>query len=257
MNPPIPVLSISGHDPTGGAGIQADIQAILSQGCYPCTVITCLTSQDTGDVRHIYPQPPDVFSEQLEVLLADIPVRAIKIGLLGSAAIAQCVATVLENLSTEIVVLDPVLRSGGGNSLADQKLIEVIRSELLPLTTIVTPNHHEARLLGENTDTAVAIERMMSTGCQAVLLTGGDEATPLVYNTLYSGKNVKTFSWERLPHGAHGSGCTLASSMTALLALGLPLEEATRKAQQYTWNAIKYGFRPGRGQPIPYHLFWN
>ncbi len=257
MNPPIPVLTISGHDPTGGAGIQADIQAILSQGCHPCSIITCLTAQDTGNVRQIHPQPAEIFREQLEVLIADIPVRAVKIGLLGSAAIARCIAAILKKLDAEIVVLDPVLCASGGKNLASRDLLEVISEDLLPLTTVITPNHHEARHLGGNSNTALAVEGLLSTGCQAILLTGGDEPTPLIYNTLYRKNSIKTFSWERLPHGAHGSGCTLASSLTALLALGLPLEEASRKAQQYTWNAIKYGFCPGKGQPIPYHLFWS
>ncbi len=257
MNPPTPVLTISGHDPTGGAGIQADIQAILSQGCHPCSVITCLTTQDTTNVRQIHPQPADALREQLETLIADIPIRAVKIGLLGSAAIAKCVAEVLKKMKAEIVVLDPVLGAGGGRNLANETLIEVIHEELLPLTTLVTPNHPEIHRLAGTPNTALAVEQLLATGCRAILLTGGDEPTPLIYNTLYSKDGIKTFSWERLPHGAHGSGCTLASSLTALLALGLPLEEASRKAQQYTWNAIKYGFRPGKGQSIPYHLFWS
>jgi len=257
LNPPIPVLTISGHDPTGGAGIQADIQAILSQGCHPCTLITCLTAQDTSDIKRVFPQPPEAFNEQLEVLLTDIPIQAIKIGLLGSAAIARKVAETIDALRPKTVVLDPVLSTGGGRDLADQEMIEVIRDKLLPLTTIVTPNHHELHRLGGHSETSECINHLLKTGCGAILLTGGDEPTPLVYNTLYCADGIKTFSWERLPHGVHGSGCTLASSMTSLLALGLPLEEAARKAQQYTWNTIKYGFRPGKGQLIPNHLFWS
>lgn len=251
------MLTISGHDPTGGAGIQADIQAILGQGCHPCSIVTCLTAQDTRNVKRIFPQSAEALEEQLEVIVADIPIRAVKIGLLGSTEIARGVAAALERLRPGIVVLDPVLQASGGKELGDEELLEVIREQLLPLTTIVTPNHHELGKLGNTPNPDEGIEGLLAHGCGAVLLTGGDEPTPLVYNTLYFQGGIKTFSWERLPHGAHGSGCTLASSLTALLAQDLPLEEAVRKAQQYTWNSIKYGFRPGKGQAIPYHLFWS
>ncbi len=254
---PIPVLAISGHDPTGGAGIQADIEAILSHGCYPLSLITCLTAQDTCDVKAIFPQSPAALAEQLQVLFDDIPVQAVKLGLLGTVEIARTVACALCRYRPKVVVLDPVLKSGAGRPLADEALIQVLREELLPLTTVLTPNHLEAqRLSGQQKPTACA-EALLETGCHAVLITGGDEPTPLVYNTLYYAGGRKTFAWERLPHSAHGSGCTLASALAALLAQELPLEEAARKAQQYTWNAIKHGFKLGQGQLLPYRLFWS
>lgn len=257
MLSPIPILTISGHDPTGGAGIQADIEAILSHGCHPLSLITCLTAQDTQDVRRIFPQPVDALLEQLEVLFDDIPVQAVKIGLLGTDEVAQAIAYALRKHRPRIVVLDPVLHSGGGQSLADNALIETLKRELLPLTTVLTPNLLEARRLTGEHKAAACAKALLTSGCQAVLITGGDEPTPVVYNTLYHAAGIKTFTWERLPHGAHGSGCTLASALAALLAQGLTLEEAARKAQQYTWNAIKHSFRPGRGQFIPKRMFWS
>lgn len=257
MLSPIPVLTISGHDPTGGAGIQADIEAILSHGCHPLSLITCLTAQDTRDVKEIFPQPVGALAEQLEVLFDDIPVRAVKIGLLGSVEIAQAVALALRRHRPEVVVLDPVLNAGGGRSLASDPLIQTLREELLPLTTVLTPNYREAQRLTGQRKIATCAEALLETGCGAVLITGGDEPTPLIYNTLYHANGRKTFTWERLPQGVHGSGCTLASALAALLAKGLSLEEAARKAQQYTWNSIKHSFRLGHGQPLPRRLFWS
>nr|BAL52437.1 phosphomethylpyrimidine kinase [uncultured Gammaproteobacteria bacterium] len=254
---PIPVLTISGHDPTGGAGIQADIEAILSHGGHPLSLISCLTAQDTRDVKEIFPQAANALAEQLQVLLDDIPVRAVKLGLLGTVEIVQTVASALRRYRPEIVVLDPVLSAGGGKPLADDLLIQALREELLPLTTVLTPNRLEAQRLTGQTQTDACAEELLQSGCKAVLITGGDEPTPLIYNTLYHNGGRKTFTWERLPHGAHGSGCTLASALTALLARGLPLEEAARKAQQYTWNAIKHGFKLGHGQSLPRRWFWS
>ncbi len=251
------VLAVSGHDPTGGAGIQADIEAILSQGCHPCTLVTCLTSQDTHDVRKLYPQHPETLAAQWEVLWSDMPVQAVKIGLLGSAEIATRLGALLRQTPCETVILDPVLRAGGGTELADERLIEVLCEELLPLATVVTPNLQEARRLSGKELPHQCASWLLERGCRAVLITGGDEPTPLVYNTLYWKHHHKTFTWEKLPGGAHGSGCTLAASLAALLARGLELEEAARKAQQYTWNAIKYAFRPGRGKKIPDRFFWS
>lgn len=257
MSSPIPVLTISGHDPTGGAGIQADIEAILSHGCHPLSLITCLTAQDTQNVKEIFPQSASALEEQLQVLFDDIPVRAVKIGLLGSVEIAKVVASALHRYQPQVVVLDPVLSSGGGKLLADDTLIQILWDELLPLTTVLTPNHLEAQRLTGQRKIAACAHAVLETGCKAVLITGGDEPTPLIYNTLYHTNGRKTFTWERLPYGAHGSGCTLASALTALLAQGLPLEEAARKAQQYTWNAIKHGFKLGHGQLLPHRLFWS
>ena len=251
------VLAVSGHDPTGGAGIQADIEAILSQGCHPCTLVTCLTCQDTQNILRYYPQSPAALGDQWDTLLADVPIQAVKLGLLGSVEVAALLSDKLRQLACDKVILDPVLRASGGTKLADKRLLEVICDGLLPLTTVATPNLEEARQLSGEELPHQCAQWLLDRGCQAVLITGGDEPTPLVYNTLYWHQGHKTFTWEKLPGGAHGSGCTLAASLAALLARGLELEEAVRKAQQYTWNAIKYAFSPGQGKQIPYRFFWS
>lgn len=251
------VLSISGHDPGGGAGVQADIEAIAANGCHACSVITCLTEQDTCDVRILLPQPPTQVLSQARVLLADSPVSAIKIGLLGEAGIAHSLADLLDQHPEIPAVLDPVLASGTGTSLARQELVQTIREQLLPRTALVTPNSLEARSLTHGDgplDSCAA--NLLELGCGAVLITGTHEPGPQVANRLYRRNTLPHESlWPRLPGSYHGSGCTLASAITARLALGEDLVTATTKAQEYTWRTLARGLRTGRCQAIPDRLF--
>jgi len=251
------VLSISGHDPGGGAGIQADIEAIAANGCHACSVITCITEQDTCDVRALLPQPTTQVLAQASTLMADSRVSAIKIGLLGEAGIAEALADLLERHPQIPVVLDPVLASGAGSQLAGEELVRAIRGQLLPRTSLVTPNTPEARALAPhaaNLDDCAA--RLLELGCGAVLITGTHEAAPQVVNRLYQGGAPPRQSvWQRLPGSYHGSGCTLASAIASRLALGEDLADATANAQRYTWQTLAKGLRTGRCQPIPDRLF--
>jgi len=256
--PHIPiVLSISGHDPGGGAGIQADIEAIAANGCHACTVITCLTEQDTCDVRALLPQPTSQILAQAGTLLADSRVSAIKIGLLGEATIAEAVAALLERHPDIPVVLDPVLASGAGSQLATDELVGVLRRQLLPRASLVTPNSPEARtLVPEAAHLDRCARRLLDLGCGAVLITGTHESAPGVINRLYQGAvPPRQWVWRRLPGSYHGSGCTLASAIAARLALGEDLVEATTKAQRYTWQTLARGLRTGRCQALPDRLF--
>lgn len=248
--PPV-VLCLSGHDPTGGAGIQADIETVIRLGCHPCTVVTALTVQDTRNVARILPQAAQDFLEQALTLLDDIPVAAVKIGLLGSTAIARAVAEVLDRAGTVPVVLDPILAAGGGRDLADRELIAEVRHRLIGRATIVTPNTPEAqRLTGEeNPDTAAA--RILSLGCPNVLLTGGHEDGSEVVNRWYGAAGVESRRWPRLPGSYHGSGCTLAAAVAAGLARGLPVGGAIGEAQRFTFEALERGMRLGKGQFLP------
>ncbi|HHH40367.1 MAG TPA: hydroxymethylpyrimidine/phosphomethylpyrimidine kinase [Sedimenticola sp.] len=249
--PPV-VLSLSGHDPTGGAGIQADIEAISAQGCIATTVVTCLTVQDTENVHRLAPVAPDLVTAQGRTLLADIRVQAFKVGLLGSAEIAGAVAGLLRAHPDIPVVLDPVLAAGGGAGLADAALLDAIRSRLLPLATLVTPNSVEARRITGGDTPGACADRLLAYGCGAALITGGHEREPRVRNRLYRpGLPVVTHDWPRLPGGYHGSGCTLAASVAALLARGLDLEPAVAAAQESTWQSLSRARRPGRGQMLP------
>lgn len=254
-HPPV-VLALSGHDPTGGAGIQADIEAIAAQGCHAATAVTCLTVQDTGDVRRLEPVSADLLLAQATAVLADLPVRVIKIGLIGSATNAAVVATLLADWPRLPVVLDPVLRAGGGADLADPRLLEILRGQLLPLTTLLTPNRAEARRLSGRADLQAASAALVERVGDAVLLTGADESdSDQVDNRLLRRDGSRrSFHWPRLEGPFHGSGCTLAAACAARLALGEDLPTAVQNAQSYTWRTLVAARTLGSGQRLPHRL---
>lgn len=252
------VMALSGSDPSGGAGIQADIEALASHGCHCAPVITAVTVQDTQDIKSYAPLDGTLIMEQARAVLEDMPVVAIKIGLLGSTEAVEAIHSVLHDYPDIPVVLDPVLASGGGTALADDELLEALSGLLLPNTTVLTPNSLEARLLAPEADNLDACAMaLLDKGCEFVLITGTHENTPHVVNSLYGNHRVlETFNWERLPGSFHGSGCTLAASIAGLLAQGLEPFSAIHEAQEYTWEALAHGYRVGMGQPIPNRLFW-
>ena len=252
------VLVLAGNDPTGGAGIQADIEAIASMGGQAAPVVTALTVQDTRDVMTVWPVPTHLVIEQARAVLEDLPVAAIKIGLAGSVENIEAIHTLLTDYPDLPVILDPVLRAGGGAELADDALIEAMTTLLLPQATVLTPNSEEARRLAPGADTLDACgQALLSMGCEWVLITGAHEPGTTVDNTLYGNmRRLECFSWERLPHSYHGSGCTLAAAIAGLLAQGLEPFTALHEAQEYTWEALQHGYRPGMGQHLPNRLFW-
>ncbi|MDT4288280.1 hydroxymethylpyrimidine/phosphomethylpyrimidine kinase [Methylomonas sp. MO1] len=251
------VLCFSGHDPSGGAGVQADIEAIVSHQCHAASVITALTEQDSRNVNKLIPQQPAEVINQAQTLLADFKVSAFKIGLIGDAGVAEAIAQILRQHPAIPVVLDPVLAAGGGTVLAGQQLLDVIVEQLLPLTTLLTPNSEEARRLSEQNDLGDCGRFLQSKGAEYVLITGTHESSELVHNRLYMPENLQeTFNWERLPHSYHGSGCTLASASAALLAQGLDVFTAVSEAQEFTWQSLAAAYRPGQGQYNPDRLFW-
>lgn len=249
--PPI-VLAISGHDPGGGAGIQADIEAIAGCGCHCGSVITTITEQDTRDAWAVHPLPVEQVTGQARAVLEDMPVATVKIGLLGTREIATAVADLLDTIPELPVVLDPVLIAGGGARLAEDPVVPVLTERLIPRATLMTPNGNEARELADEDELDRCGERLVALGCEHVLITGGHEPGDEVRNRLYS-KDGLTLSEgvARLPGDYHGSGCTLASALAACIARGQPIAEAVQSAEQYTWQALRAGFRPGRGQSIP------
>lgn len=252
MMPRPSVLCFSGHDPSGGAGIQADIEAISHFGCHASSVITALTQQNTHNVTRLVCQNPEDIINQAKTLLSDLPIAAIKIGLLGSTEIARAVLDILQSQPNIPVILDPVLASGGGKDLSDINLIRTIVDLFLPSTTILTPNSDEARRLTGLKDLTDCGISLLQKGCDFVLITGTHEATHQVSNQLFhDGQLFKTLSWDRLPHSYHGSGCTLAASIAALVAKGQNVIDAVILAQEYTWNTLKSGYQPGTGQHVP------
>lgn len=261
--PPI-VLTFAATDPSGGAGMQADILTIASMGCHPLSVVTAITVQDTSGVDDLLPIDAEWVADQARAVLEDMPVSAFKIGLLGSVENIAVIAEVIADYPEIPLVLDPVLTSGRGDELANEDMAAALCELLLPQTTILTPNSIEARRLvhdedndEDNPDLAECAKRILQMGSEYVLVTGTHEHTQKVVNTLYSERGVvRSDEWPRLSGIYHGSGCTLASAIAALLANGLPMAEAVKEAQEFTWQALQYGFRPGMGQHIPDRLFW-
>jgi len=242
--------------------MQADILTLASMGCHPLSVITAITVQDSIGVEGILAIDSDWVADQARRILEDMPVDAFKIGVLGSVENIAAIAEIVSDYPDVPLIFDPVLASGRGDELASEDMTQALRELLLPQTTILTPNSIEARLLLEGDEDeeltlAQCAARLVETGCEYVLITGTHENTPQVVNTLYGKSGVlRTDSWPRLPGSYHGSGCTLASAIAAMLANGLELADAVREAQEYTWQTLKKAYRPGMGQFIPDRLFW-
>jgi len=251
------VLSLSGHDPSGGAGIQADIETMISHQCHPVSVITALTEQNTSNVKKLLPQSADEIVAQAFTLFDDLPIKVIKIGLIGHVDTAKAIHQILMKYSSIPVIFDPVLAAGGGTSLSNKELIDSIVELILPRTTIITPNSLEARQLTQKDDLQDCGTKLLELGCEYALITGTHENTEVVSNQLFNdGQCIETYTWDRLPHDYHGSGCTLASSIAAMLAHGLEVKTCLIEAQEYTWNSLTNGYQSGKGQHIPNRLFW-
>jgi hydroxymethylpyrimidine/phosphomethylpyrimidine kinase len=259
--PPI-VLTFAASDPSGGAGLQADLLTVASMGCHALTVVTALTVQDTAGVEGILAVDAEWVADQARCLLEDVPVDAIKIGVLGSVENIAAIAEIVSDYPDVPLVLDPVLASGRGDELANDEMASALRELLLPQTTILTPNSIEARaLVARDDDDEPTLhqcaERLVALGCEYVLVTGTHEPTSQVVNTLFDKTGVvRSDAWARLPGSYHGSGCTLASAVAAMLANGLEPPEAAREAQEYTWQTLRKAYRPGMGQFLPDRLFW-
>jgi hydroxymethylpyrimidine/phosphomethylpyrimidine kinase len=263
LPPPI-VLSFAASDPTGGAGIQADILTLAGMGCHPLSVITAITVQDTAGVEDILVLDSEWIVDQARTVLQDMPVQAFKIGMLGSVEIIAAITEIISDYPDIPLVLDPILASGRGDSFANDEIILAMREMLFSQATVITPNSIEARRIAlDNEDDAEILDlkqcadHLLQWGCGYVLIKGTHENTPKVVNTLYDANGVvRSDSWQRLPGSFHGSGCTLSSAIAASLAHGMSVAESVYEAQDYTWNALKAGFRPGMGQYIPDRFFW-
>jgi len=246
--PPI-VLTFAASDPTGGAGLQADLLTLAALGCHPLSVLTGLTVQDTSGVEHLESIAADLVTRQASRVLAETKVAAFKVGVLGSAENVRAVAAIAAAHARVPLVLDPVLASGRGDPLANDAVLKALLELLVPRATVVTPNTVEAARLG-------GAKRLLELGCRYVLVTGTHEPGAEVSNKLYdSGGLVREDRWQRLPGSYHGSGCTLASAIAAQLAKGRDVPEAARAAQKFTWQALAAGFRSGAGQSLPNRFF--
>jgi hydroxymethylpyrimidine/phosphomethylpyrimidine kinase len=243
---PVPaVLTIAGSDSGGGAGIQADLKAFARCGVHGMTAITALTAQSTVGVTGIHPVPPDFVVEQVRAVVDDIGVDAVKIGMLGTAAIVGAVREALGLIAPGTpVVIDPVMVSESGAVLLDEPARAALVEQLLPLATVITPNLPEARVLaGSDGDDAEALARRLhALGPEVVVVTGGhrDAAT----DVLFDGDAIHEIPGERHPDGAaHGSGCTHASALAAHMALGFTPLDAARAARRIAGEAVRDGLR--------------
>ncbi|MFK5985172.1 MAG: hydroxymethylpyrimidine/phosphomethylpyrimidine kinase [Pseudomonadota bacterium] len=253
------VLSFSGHDPSGGAGIQADIEAVNSMGAAIATVVTALTVQDTQSVSQIIPVDAELIKQQAKAILEDMPVSAFKLGLLGNIKNIEAVHGILHQYSDIPVIMDPIIRSGTGTSFSNKDMILAFSDLIFPLTKIVTPNSNEALWLAPGSDNLDSCaQELMDDGCEYVLITGTHDSTEDVVNSLYHQyKKVEEFHWQRLHHEYHGSGCTLSSAIAALIARGLAVFDAVNEAQEYTWQSLSAGTQLGMGQFHPNRFYWS
>lgn len=257
-NPPPVVLVFGGNDPTGGAGIEADILTLVSMGCHPAPVVTAITAQDTAGVKQFSAVETELVIAQARAILEDMPVAAFKLGMLGNIENLSAIASIAQQYPDVPLIVDPVLTSGRGDPLSDEPLDEALRTLLFPQATLITPNSAEARRLAPEADTLDACaQELLSLGCEYVLITGAHEQTPEVVNYLYGNlRLLESFTWERLTDQYHGSGCTLAAACAATFAHGFEPINAVTEAQDYTWHALKHGYRVGMGQAIPDRLYW-
>ncbi len=260
------VLTIAGSDPSGGAGIQADLKTFAALDCYGMAVITALTAQNTCGVSAIHVPPPDFVAAEIDALLIDIDIAAIKIGMLGTAAIVETVANCLRAYQGPIV-LDPVLVATSGATLGDDRVVAAMKAHLFPLAMIITPNLPEAARLADKPiaqtpeETLKLAEVLHGQAPQAAwLLKGGHAGSAGADDLLFTGDSL-WLKAERIPtRNTHGTGCTLSSAIAAFLAKGLPLAEAVAEAKAYLTAALRGADRlsVGRGPgPVDHAAPWQ
>lgn len=270
----ISVLSIAGSDPSGGAGIQADLKTISALGCYAATAITAITVQNTKGVEAVHSVEEKLVEQQIRAVMDDIHPKVVKVGMLCNAAIVHAVAKTLTDYKHMIshIVIDPVLASTSGMSLLDGQAISVFKDELIPMATLLTPNLPETELLSDHNLGAAPTEEQLHLACKAIvqgtqcniLIKGGhfesSEKTDRLYDN--EGRLVAMFMAHTIKtHNTHGTGCTLSSAISALLARGLALTDAVKEAKYWLTDALQSGadidFYPGNGSlnhffdPIP------
>ena len=261
-------LSIAGSDPSGGAGIQADLKTFSAQGVYGMSVITALTAQNTQGVHSVHLVSSDFVANQIKTVLDDIRVDAIKIGMIANASIAIAVADVLRNYPDIPIVLDPVMIAKGGHSLLEDDAVSALKERLLPLADILTPNLPEAAsLLGEKIATSRdEIEKqgkaLLELGSKAVLMKGGHLGTDESPDLLVSRIGAVWFEQDRIEtKNTHGTGCTLSSAIAAALAKGQSNEDAIKDAKSYLLGAISTAdslhIGSGHGPTHHFHSLWN
>jgi hydroxymethylpyrimidine/phosphomethylpyrimidine kinase len=250
------VLTIAGSDPSGGAGIQSDLKTFRAHGVYGLSVITSLTSQNTLGVQSSFEIPAPAIRSQLESILADFKIAAVKTGMLSSEKVIRLLAPVVKRHAFPLII-DPVILSKNGYPLLNRKGIVALKKLLIPVSYLVTPNFCEAEVLADmeirnRTDIEIALKKIHQLGCKNILLKGGHTpfrvALPKGTDVLYNGKTFTLFAAEFInTRHTHGIGCTLSAAITANIALGKPLKESIKQAKRYVINLLHKGVRIGKG----------
>lgn len=266
------VVTIAGVDPSGGAGVLADVKAISAQRAYACAVVTALTAQNTQAVAAIHAVPPAFVREQIDVLFADVAIDAAKIGMVGARAAVEAVAQGLERAAPRFVVLDPVMVAKSGDALLETDAVGALREALLPLATVITPNLPEAGVLLEERAPESLREmrraaerlrdRMRHAGRRWVLLKGGHLPAGDAIDLLTDGDKMIELAAPRVPtKNTHGTGCTLSSALAALLPQAGDVAEAARRAKAYLTRALQGADQltvgHGHGPVHHFHAMWK
>jgi len=255
-------LTIAGSDSGGGAGIQADLKTFAAHGVFGTCALTAVTAQNTMGVTAIQALAADLVTAQIEAIATDIGTDAVKTGMLANAAIVEAVAAAIESLELPRVVVDPVMIAKSGDSLLEPEAVAALRTKLLPLALVVTPNVAEAEALADMTIPTVkearrAARRIREMGPQAVVVKGGHLDGEEIVDVFWDGRELLEFAGPRVKStSTHGTGCTFASAIAANLALGVPLATAVEAAKAYVAGAIRFAEAIGHGHG-PLHHFWQ
>ncbi|MBM4123520.1 MAG: bifunctional hydroxymethylpyrimidine kinase/phosphomethylpyrimidine kinase [Nitrospira sp.] len=256
------VLTIAGSDSGGGAGIQADIKAMAANGVYGLSAVTAITAQNTKGVTAIHDLPIAVIEAQLDAVFDDFEVAAVKTGMLSSAQIVDAVSRKLRKYRAANIVVDPVMVAKSGHPLLQQDAVDHLKTALIPLALLVTPNIHEAELLSGLTIASLADARQAAKiihklGCKHVLIKGGHLLAEKGTDLLYDGRFFNLFTGEFIetPH-THGTGCTYASAIAAQIAKGKSVPDAVKTAKVYTTEAIRHGLAIGHGKGPTNHFYF-
>lgn len=252
MNTVPSTLTIAGTDPSGGAGIQADLKTFQEFKCYGMSAITSIVAQNTTGVKDVHHIPTTMIEKQLDAVISDIPLHAFKTGMIANIDMMESIAKKMADLRVPFV-MDPVMVTTSGDPLIAEEARDYLRKQLLPMTTLITPNVPEAEYItGQSIKTADDLEQaakqmVSSYGCNAALVKGGHLEGDAI-DFLYDGNKMHRFSSERInTKNTHGTGCTYSAAITALLAKGYPLNEAVDHAKQYITAAIRHAFAIGHG----------
>jgi hydroxymethylpyrimidine/phosphomethylpyrimidine kinase len=255
-------LTIAGSDSSGGAGIQADLKTMHAHGVFGASVVTAVTAQNTVAVRDAYELPTALIEAQLDAVLDDLDIAAAKTGMLASVDIIRVVTAKLSARGPSALVVDPVMISKSGYKLLNENAIDALKSELIHMALVVTPNLHEAQLLADMTirstdDMKAAAERILEYGCRNVLIKGGHADFNRATDLLFDGQRFRSFEGEFIEtRNLHGTGCTFSAAITARLALGEHLVEAISHAKIYISNAIRSSLDIGKGHGPTNHFYF-